>query len=437
MSTSLPLTAALITSFCFAIMAMAAVKLETFNKAKLRKLRESSKRLAERCEKVFPAISRLRLAAHLLVAISFFASIICYLDWAADKSSLLSVTLGIALSLFIFLILEVGNEKLSLPATARLLIFFLPILKLAAWILSPIVFPLDSWIQKIRDNSADPMNTGKVTAEDEILSLVEDDKEIASGAASSSGLEVEEKRMLNGVINLDKTFVHEIMTPRVDMDVLPETASLEEVKKTIAETGHSRIPVYRRSIDSISGIIYAKDLLDDQRIKEAGSVAALAHSPVFIPESKNVSDLLDEFRQTRNHLAIVLDEYGGTAGVVTIEDILEEIVGEIRDEYDHDEASTPEVPHLEEDGSLINDGRMTIWEINQLLDIDISEEQNFDTLGGYIMASQGKIPAKGEHLLTEHLEIDILDADRRKLISVKVRKRERQDGESQSPPTTR
>jgi len=424
MSTSLSLTTALVTSIGFAFLALAAVKLETFNKAKLRKLREGSKRLAERLEQIFPVISRLRLAAHLLVMLLLLCSVICYLAWAADKSRLLTAGAGVLLALLIFLFLELTIEKLSLLATARLLSFTLPIFKLAAWLFSPLVFPLDIWIQRIREQEDDPLNLGKVTAEDEILSLVEEDEEEEPGTVGSSGLELDEKRMLNGVINLDKTFVHEIMTPRVDMDVLPETVSIAEIKKTITETGHSRIPIYHESIDTISGIIYAKDLLDDARLGKAANARALARNPVFIPESKNVSDLLDEFRQTRNHLAIVLDEYGGTAGVVTIEDILEEIVGEIRDEYDHDEASTPEIPHLEEDGSLINDGRMPIWEVNQLLDVEISEEQGFDTLGGYIMASEGKIPAKGEQLITEHLEIEILDADRRRLIQVKVRKRD-------------
>jgi CBS domain containing-hemolysin-like protein len=424
MSTSLLLTAALVTSIGFAFLALAAVKLETFNKAKLRKLRESSKRLAERLELVFPIISRLRLAAHLLVVLLLLCSVIFYLAWAADKSRLITAGGGGLLALLILLFLELTVEKLSLPATARLLAFTLPLFKLATWLFSPLVFPLDIWIQRIREQEDDPLNLGKVTVEDEILSLVEEDEEEEPGMVSSSGLEMDEKRMLNGVINLDKTFVHEIMTPRVDMDVLPETASIAEIKKTITETGHSRIPIYHESIDTISGIVYAKDLLDDARLEKAANARAIAHNPVFIPESKNVSDLLDEFRQTRNHLAIVLDEYGGTAGVVTIEDILEEIVGEIRDEYDHDEASTPEIPHLEEDGSLINDGRMAIWEVNQLLDVEISEEQGFDTLGGYILASQGKIPAKGENLVTEHLEIEILDADRRRLIQVKVRKRD-------------
>lgn len=433
MSTSLPLTAALITAVAFLFLALAAVKLETFNKAKLRKLRESSKRLAERLEQVLPRLTRFRLAAHLLVMLTMLCSIVCYLNWTRGRNTILTTSLGLFLFLMTLLCLETSSEKLSLPATARLLIFSMPLFKLASWVFAPLVFPLDIWIQRIRQSNASTLNLGKVTAEDEIMSMVEDDEEEAPGSSSSSGLEFEEKRMLNGVINLDKTLVHEIMTPRVDMDVLPESASIAEIKAAIAETGHSRVPVYRDSIDTISGIVYAKDLLDDKRTEKAANALALAHNPVFIPESKNVSDLLDEFRQNRNHLAIVLDEYGGTAGVVTIEDILEEIVGEIRDEFDHDEPSTPEIPHLEEDGSLINDGRMAIWEVNQLLDVEISEEQGFDTLAGYIMASQGKIPASGEHLLTEHLEINILEADRRKLIRVKVRKRESLNGQRQNP----
>lgn len=424
MSTSLPLTAALISVTGFAFLALAAAKLETFNKVKLRKLRESSKPLAEYMERIFPNLPRLRLGGHLLVVLLLISSLICYLGWAEDKPQALAIGVGVLLVLGVILFWEIAIEKISLPVTARLLIIFLPLCKIATWVFAPLVFPLDFWIQKIREQDAEDANSDKVTAEDEILSMVEDDEEENDGISSSYGLEQEEKRMLTGVINLDKTFVHEIMTPRVDMDVLPETASIAETKKKIAETGHSRIPIYHQSIDSISGIVYAKDMLDDARVEKAENARALAHNPVFIPESKNVSDLLDEFRQTRNHLAIVLDEYGGTAGVVTIEDILEEIVGEIRDEYDHDEPSKPEVPHMEADGSLINDGRMAIWEVNQLLDVDISEEKGFDTLGGYIMASQGKIPMAGEHLLTEHLEIDILEADRRKLLLVKIRKRE-------------
>ena len=151
----------------------------------------------------------------------------------------------------------------------------------------------------------------------------------------------------------------------------------------------------------------------------------MAHPPVFIPDTKNVSDLLEEFRAKRIHLAVVLDEYGGTAGIVTFEDILEEIVGEIQDEFDRDDApanrNTPQP-----DGSMVADARMTIWELNQLMDMEISEEEGYDTLGGYIMASLGRIPQAGEHIETEELLIDILAASPRRLDTVKIRRRDGQ-----------
>ena len=151
-----------------------------------------------------------------------------------------------------------------------------------------------------------------------------------------------------------------------------------------------------KTVDAITGILYAKDLLDEERLTKVSSLKELAHPPVFIPETKNVSDLLEEFRAKHIHLAVVLDEYGGTAGIVTFEDILEEIVGEIQDEFDRDEPSaarnTPQ-----SDGSMVADARMTIWELNQLMDMEISEEEGYDTLGGYIMATVGRIPQTGEH----------------------------------------
>ena len=235
--------------------------------------------------------------------------------------------------------------------------------------------------------------------------------------------------MLNGVINLDRTLVHEIMTPRVDIDAIDESATIPEARKAISSSGHSRIPLISKSVDAITGILYAKDFLDDERLSKVTSLKELAHKPVFIPDTKNVSDLLEEFRTKRIHLAVVLDEYGGTAGIVTFEDILEEIVGEIQDEFDHDEPSashnTPQ-----SDGSMVADARMTIWELNQLLDMEISEEEGYDTLGGYIMAFFGRIPQSGEHLETDTLVIDILAASPRKLDTVKIR---RKDGHLPAP----
>ncbi|NLF94887.1 MAG: HlyC/CorC family transporter [Oligosphaeraceae bacterium] len=424
MSTSLHLAVTLAASAGFVFFTLAAMKLETFNKAKLRKLKELSKTLAERLEYDYPLLLRLRLAAHFLSLLSCTATLCCLFWQLAREPAVQSyIWCGIWV-LLIFAALEILNEVLSLTITARLLVWNFLLYRMVFWVLAPVLFPLSCWIEKIRAKSASYDELYKVTAEDEILSLVEDDEEIEANSPNHQGLERDERRMLNGVMNLDKTFVHEVMTPRVDLVAVDESANLQDLKQAIAASGHSRIPIYHDTIDTISGIVYAKDLISDEKLRQSRIALDIARKPVFIPESKNVGDLLEEFRLTRNHLAIVLDEYGGTAGVVTIEDILEEIVGEIQDEFDVDEGVNPDGHGLEPDGSIVNDGRITIWEVNQLLDLDISEEQGYDTLGGYIMAFLGRIPQSGEHIVTDDLEIDILEADPRKLLLVRARRRQ-------------
>ena len=230
-------------------------------------------------------------------------------------------------------------------------------------------------------------------------------------------IQEDERRMILGAFALDQTFVHEIMTPRVDVNGVEENCSIADVRKAIVSSGHSRLPLYRNSIDHVLGIIYAKDLLDEERLKRVKS-PDLAHPPVFIPETKNIGDLLEEFRQSTNHFAIVLDEYGGTAGIVTFEDILEEIVGDIQDEYD-DEEELLEV-QAQPDGNFVVDGRIPIWEINELLDIDISEEEDYDTLGGYLSTHLGRIPKQGEDIDTGILNAHIVEANPRRVVKVKI-----------------
>jgi len=253
------------------------------------------------------------------------------------------------------------------------------------------------------------------TAEDEIMSLVEKEEDSGQDAA----LEDDERRMIKGIFDLDNTPVREIMTPRVDLETLPVTATISEAKRKFISSGHSRIPVYRETIDEITGIIFAKDFLDEARCAAGGGLASFLHKAVFVPESKNVGDLLEELKRTGNHLALVIDEYGGLTGVVTLEDIIEEIVGEIRDEYDtpEDAETTPEVLA---DGSLNLDARYLISDINENYDLDLSDE-NADTIGGYVCGELGRIPETGEKLLLDNrIAVKILKADRRKILSLNI-----------------
>lgn len=410
----------------FFLMALSVLKLETFSRARLRKLRELSRPLGEDLEDDLQQMDRCRLTGHFVLLLTAGLAFFLLASSLLGQASLL-LWIVLALSVFLaFVLLQVLNEQLSLLQTGRLLHFHFVLCRIAFWLFAPLLFLPDLYLRRLRDAEDEEDEVDKVTAEDEILSLVEEAEEDTDNSANA-GLEQDERRMLNGVINLDKTLVHEIMTPRVDLDVVSEQASPDELKATIARSGHSRIPVYSQTIDTISGIVYAKDLLDEQRLAQATCAGDLAHQAVFIPESKNISDLLEEFRRNRHHLAVVLDEYGGTAGVVTIEDILEEIVGEIQDEYDHNEPIEVENPLLP-DGSLINDGRMTIWEINQLFDLDIPEDQGFDTIGGYILAELGRIPRTGEKVQTKYLDIEIFEANPRKLLSIRISTKNGEDG---------
>ncbi|HCN09689.1 MAG TPA: HlyC/CorC family transporter, partial [Lentisphaeria bacterium] len=185
-----------------------------------------------------------------------------------------------------------------------------------------------------------------------------------------------------------------------------------EAKAHIVECGHSRIPVYRGTVDSIVGVIYSKHLLDDSRLAAADNVEQIMQQPVFVPETKNVGELLDEFRQRKNHLAVIIDEYGGTSGIVTIEDILEEIVGEIQDEFDTDE---PPAHQTVSGGAFEIDARMPIDEVNELLGVDISDNEEYDTIGGYVTKVLGRIPKSMENVQVPGLDVHILDADERKI----------------------
>jgi CBS domain containing-hemolysin-like protein len=191
----------------------------------------------------------------------------------------------------------------------------------------------------------------------------------------------------------------------------------------IVEKGHSRIPVYQDTIDNVIGVVHAKDILA-QWMEKNGHGASISledmmRRPLFIPETKNISVLLRELKQNKVHMAIVLDEYGGTAGLVTMEDLVEEIVGEIEDEYDIDESKVPEF-HLISEREAELSGRLHIDEINELLNLEIPEDDAYDTLGGFIFSALGRVPERGERWDFDNLEFEIIDADARRINRVKV-----------------
>lgn len=207
-------------------------------------------------------------------------------------------------------------------------------------------------------------------------------------------IEGDEAEMIRGVVELGETVVREVMTPRTDMVAVPTDVNLDTVMDLVTAEGRSRLPVYEGTIDSVIGVLLAKDLLPILRSGMPATefdVRRVMREPYFVPDSKPVDDLLAELRQQSVHLAIVLDEFGGTYGLVTMEDLLEEIVGDINDEHD-----IPEPPFTElEDGAVLIDGGAAISEVNERCGLSLPEE-DFDTLGGYVFGALGRVPETGD-----------------------------------------
>jgi CBS domain containing-hemolysin-like protein len=221
------------------------------------------------------------------------------------------------------------------------------------------------------------------------------------------------------------------MLPRTEMACVSIEAEVSEVLRAIQACGHSRLPVYEGTIDNIIGLIYAKDLLKHWGASDAEvELRKLIRPPYFVPETKNLEELLHDFKKRRVHLAVVIDEYGGTSGLVTIEDLLEQIVGDIQDEYDLEEERLT----VEPGGAIVADGRLPVEELEEHFKI-VVERDKFETVGGLIFHLTGRIPSAGEVVISDTLVLTVLEADERRISRVRIVRREPglQDGENDNP----
>ncbi len=235
-------------------------------------------------------------------------------------------------------------------------------------------------------------------------------------------LEEEERELIDSIFRFSETTVAEVMVPRVDVVALPKETPLMKALDVIVEAGHSRIPVYEETIDKIVGVLYAKDLLicfRDGRTEI--TIDRIIHPPFFVPETMMVDELLPILRQKRTHLAIVVDEYGGTAGIVTIEDLLEEIVGEIQDEYD----SEPPMIQPQEDGTYIVNGRMDVDDLNRELGVHLpTDDESYSTLAGVIYAQLQRVPDPGDAFDLDGVHIEVLKVQNNRIEEVLLSLRE-------------
>jgi len=231
-------------------------------------------------------------------------------------------------------------------------------------------------------------------------------------------LEEDEKEMIRAVVGLDETMTREIMVPRIDVIAANKDSSIAEIIDVIVTHGYTRVPIYEDTIDNIIGVVYAKDLLPVLGKGEVEKpITEIARVPHFVPESKKVDDLLHEFQQSKVHMAIVVDEYGGTAGLVTIEDLLEEIVGEIEDEYDAEE---PKVERISDTEAIMN-AKVSIDDFKDIFGVDI-EGEDFDTVGGFVFSRLGRIPSVGDIIEVDGIKIEILSTVGQRVKEVRVTK---------------
>ncbi|MCP4685367.1 MAG: HlyC/CorC family transporter [bacterium] len=231
-------------------------------------------------------------------------------------------------------------------------------------------------------------------------------------------VEEDEKEMIGQIFLLDQTQVREIMAPRIDITAIDKATGYAAIAALVREHGYSRYPVYEGTIDKTVGILYVKDLFSNMpKPGEEFVIADYLRKPFFVPESKVIGDLLREFRGRKLHIAIVVDEYGGVAGLVTLEDILEEIVGEIRDEHDFEE---DEIRRLS-DGRYVVDASMRVEKLQDSLSIDYDQEE-YDTVGGLIYDLVGSVPGRGDHVKWHDIDFEIIEVDGQRIKTVKVHK---------------
>jgi len=274
--------------------------------------------------------------------------------------------------------------------------------------------PMTRWIASKVTNTK--RATGPPPTPDEAAEDANEAKKAYIESGEQEGIiKGEERRLLQSIVDFGDTLVREVMTPRPDIVAIREHATIGELRALFREQEYSRFPVYKDSLDNIAGFVFIKDLVLLDVTDDGRPIQPLIRPAVVVPETKRVPELLKQFQRQQTQCAIVVDEYGGTAGLVTIEDLLEEIVGEIRDEYDVE--SEPIVD--EGTGRFIFSGKVSVDEVAQRLNVHI-EREGFETVGGYLLSHVGRVPAAGERFDLDGLNVEVLESERRRITKVRI-----------------
>lgn len=394
--------------------------LQVTQNAGLQRLAEKYAKSATRVGRYEQRWDQLRAAALACAGLfALLAALAIGLGWAraADVPPWTPIALLLAVPPALLLGLVVVPRVIAEGYADLISIRMLPLCGLLAWVLFPLSWPLarlEHHLLGMALSGADEED--RPSHEDEIRHLVDQ--------VSEEDLDVEEREMIKSVFEFGETVTREIMTPRVDVEGFEDDLTVADCCERAKESPYSRFPVYQETIDEVVGVVHIKDLL---RLSRDGrgdeKVGAVAKEVSFVPESMPINDLLRLLRAEKEQLAIVVDEYGGTAGLVAMEDIIEELVGEILDEYDTESM----VMQRMADGSAVLDARMPVDEVNELLGLSLPEDEEYDSLGGYVFHALGHIPRPGEVLETEEALITIQSATVRQLQTLRIAPRDASD----------
>jgi len=382
------------------------------NRIRLRHLAEQGVRVARGYLEAFQQPERLLSTAMMGVTIAHVSAsaltTALLLPWLDRKAALWATVILTPLMLVFGEILP--KTLTQQRATAVALRIFDP-LRAAAWLLAPVVWTANIMVGAMLRGLGYRERRDPFVSRDDLRLLFQVEPQ------GTTDVKEEEREMIEGIFDLGETNVREIMVPLVDVVAVPEEATVEEAVARIRESGHSRLPVYRERIDHVIGIVTALDVF--QRGATEESVNALLRPAYYVPETKRIDELLRDMQRQRIQLAVVVDEYGGSEGIVSVEDIVEEIVGEIEDEHERPPSTLTSLP----DGSYLVAARLGIDELNEALEWDVPKK-DYETVGGLILSALGRIPRPGEQVILERYELSVVDADERRILKVKVKARE-------------
>lgn len=410
-----------------AFFAMSEIAVIALNDAKLRHLAEEGDKNANRLLRLTGTPSRFLSTIQIGVTLSgMFASAVAADTFvehlmaafagspipAATLRAVALVVITLLLSYFTLVFGELVPKRIAMKYSEQIAFGVSGVLCFIATLARPLVALLSFSTDLVaRLFGVSPEDDEEQVTEEEIRMMVDVGEENGS-------IEETEREMINNIFEFDDRMVVEVMTHRTDMFAVPGTTDLDQLLTAAIQSGHSRIPVCGESVDDIVGILYVKDLLPLlQKSDRSGfDITAVMRKPLFVPESTRCDDLFAQFTAKKMHMAVVADEYGGTAGIVTMEDLVESILGSIQDEYDHEEQEGEQLS----DDLFVLDGSMTIDDVERLLDIELTDDTDYETIGGLLVERLDRIPAPGQHPAVElsGFRFRVEQSDERRIISL-------------------